>query len=386
MARRIDAVVAGHICLDIIPTFDAALGAGGFRPGALYKVGPAMRSTGGAVANTGLALHRLGISVALMGKVGDDLFGQDIQNIIRAQGEHLVAGMKVSPSETSSYSVVISPPGTDRTFLHCPGCNDTFTAADLNEEVLKQARLFHFGYPPLMRSMYQDGGAELIAMFKHVKELGLCTSLDMADPDPASEAGQVDWLELLKKVLPYVDVFMPSIEELLYMIDRPVWQRLMQKGHINVPQDITSAMLRDLSGRLIEMGAALVMIKLGAQGAYLRVSVDIERLRKMGRCCPFDILGWIGQEVAEPCFKANLVGTTGSGDCTIAGLLASVLRGLPPAEALPFAVAVGACSVEKADATSGVPHMVEVEQRIRAGWDRLPSTLAPLPMTIPTNV
>ena len=53
-------VVAGHICLDIIPTF--AQRAGGvaelFNPGALIEVGPVVLSTGGAVSNTGLALHK----------------------------------------------------------------------------------------------------------------------------------------------------------------------------------------------------------------------------------------------------------------------------------------------------------------------------------------
>ena len=384
MPRRIDAVVAGHICLDIFPAFDAGTGAGGLRPGALYKVGPALRSTGGAVANTGLALHRLGVAVALMGKVGDDPFGQDIQNLIRAEGEHLSAGMKVSPGETTSYTVVISPPGVDRTFLHCPGCNDTFTSADLNEAVLQGARLFHLGYPPLMRSMYQDGGAELVAMFQRVKAMGLGTSLDMADPDAGSEAGKVDWLALLTKVLPHVDIFVPSVEELLYMIDRPTWDRLMQKGRIDIAVDITPPMLRQLADRLIAMGTAVVMIKLGDQGAYMLVSTDIERIRKMGRCCPYDVLAWIGQEVIEPCFKARTVaGTTGSGDCTIAGLLAAVLRGIPPLEALPFAVAVGACSVEETDATSGVPHLLDVEQRIAAGWERLLSAIAPTRKSAP---
>jgi sugar/nucleoside kinase (ribokinase family) len=385
MPRRIDAVVAGHICLDIVPTFGPGAGAGGLRPGALYKVGPALRNAGGAVANTGLALHHLGVAVALMGKVGDDPFGHDIQSMIHAESEHLLAGMKVSPGQTTSYTVVISPPGVDRTLLHCPGCNDTFTFADLNEAVLQGARLFHFGYPPLMRSMYQDGGTELVAMFQRVKAMGLGTSLDMADPDAASEAGKVDWLSLLTRVLPHVDVFVPSIGELLYMLDRPTWDRLMQKGRIDVAADVTRTMLRELAGRLISMGTAVVMIKLGDQGAYMLVSNDIERIRKMGRCCPYDILAWIGQEVAEPCFKARAVAdTTGSGDCTIAGLLAAVLRGIAPQESLPFAVAVGACSVEEADAVSGVPHLLDVEQRIAAGWERLPSVIAPLPGAAPS--
>ena len=376
MAKRLDAVVAGHICLDIFPTFNESSAGAQLRPGALYNVGPALRATGGAVANTGLALHRLGMGVALMGKVGNDLFGNDILSILRAQGEHLVEAMKVSPGETSSYTIVISPPNIDRTFLHCPGCNDTFTAADLNEEILAQARLLHFGYPPLMRSMYHDGGEELARILQKAKNLDLGTSLDMAFPDPASPAGKVDWLKLLKRVMPLVDVFLPSIEELLFMLERPLWDQLMQKGHIHIAEDITVPLLQRLSQQLLDMGAAIVMIKLGDQGAYLRISPDIVRLKKLGKLCPSDILAWLGQEAAESCFKAHFAGTTGSGDCTIAGFLTALLRGVfSPQETLRFAVAVGACSVEKADATSGVPHMFQVEERIAKGWHRLPSAI-----------
>jgi hypothetical protein len=62
VGKTIDAVVAGHICLDVIP--DLATSQDGFeqrfRPGHLVEVGPAAIATGGAVSNTGLALHKLG--------------------------------------------------------------------------------------------------------------------------------------------------------------------------------------------------------------------------------------------------------------------------------------------------------------------------------------
>ena len=47
----------------------------------------------------------------------------------------------------------------DRSFLHCPGANDTFGPEDIDVERLAGVSLFHFGYPPLMRRMYSDGGA-----------------------------------------------------------------------------------------------------------------------------------------------------------------------------------------------------------------------------------
>ena len=56
-------VVAGHVCLDIIPAWDPAGGDVQSRmvSGALLNVGPATLSTGGAVSNVGIALHRLGV-------------------------------------------------------------------------------------------------------------------------------------------------------------------------------------------------------------------------------------------------------------------------------------------------------------------------------------
>ncbi|MFL5629506.1 MAG: carbohydrate kinase family protein, partial [Ktedonobacteraceae bacterium] len=62
-------VVAGHICLDIFPTFAEHTSASEMLvPGKLLNVGPAVLAVGGSVANTGLALHHLGVSTRLMGK------------------------------------------------------------------------------------------------------------------------------------------------------------------------------------------------------------------------------------------------------------------------------------------------------------------------------
>ena len=111
------------------------------------KVGPAIRSTGGAVANTGLALHRLGIGVRLVGKVGrDTLWGGDPNRSAAACAAELASGMIVSGRDISSYTVVISPPAVDRMFLHCPGANDTLMSRDVPESALADARLLHFGY------------------------------------------------------------------------------------------------------------------------------------------------------------------------------------------------------------------------------------------------
>ena len=222
-------VVAGHICLDIIPTFlshgeqDAAR----IEPGQLYLMGPAVCATGGVVSNTGLALHQLGIPTRLMGKVADDLFGAAVLDILRRFDPGLEEGMIVPPGENTSYSVVISPPGVDRAFLHCPGANDTFRASDVSLERLQEASLLHFGYPTLMEQFYSDGGRQMADLFGRVQGQGLITSLDMSLPDPQSPAGQVDWRDWLTHVLPTVDLYLPSIEETLFMLDRPRFDALL---------------------------------------------------------------------------------------------------------------------------------------------------------------
>jgi len=363
-------VVAGHVCLDLIPQL---AGRADVRPGRLAVIGPAAVSTGGAVANTGLALHRLGVPVRLVGKVGDDLFGRAVLDVLRGHGPHLADGMVVAIGETTSYSIVISPPGVDRSFLHCPGANDTFAAADVRPEALVGARFFHFGYPPLMRRMYEDGGRELRRLFDVARGAGLATSLDLCQPDPTSDAGRADWRRVLANALPVVDLFQPSIDELLYMLDRPAFDRLTGGEPLAAVVDLQR--LAAIAGELLDCGSAVVALKLGEHGLYVRTSADRGRIegfcRRAGQ--PDAVPAWLDRQVLSPCFRAaRVVGTTGSGDCTIAGLLAAVARGEGPVDAATAATAVGACNVEAADATGGVVPWAAVADRVRAGWDRLP--------------
>jgi len=179
LAERLSAIVAGHLCLDIIPRI-AGITPEAFRasfvPGHLIDVGPVALSTGGPVSNTGLALHRLGIPTQLMGKIGDDLFGQAVRELVAGHDPRLADDMVVDPQINTSYTVVINPPGVDRIFLHCPGANDTFSADDIHYELLRNARLFHFGYPPLMRLMFENHGAQLAELYRRARETGVTTS------------------------------------------------------------------------------------------------------------------------------------------------------------------------------------------------------------------
>jgi sugar/nucleoside kinase (ribokinase family) len=116
------------------------------------------------------------------------------------------------------------------------------------------------------------------------------------------------------------------------------------------------------------MGAAVVGLKLGDQGIYLRTTSDPARLHRLGKIVLSE--SWLNRELLAPAFQVATVGTTGAGDCAVAGFLAAVLRGLGPEDALTAAVGAGACNVEVADAISGIPTWDALQARIHAGWPR----------------
>lgn len=368
-----EAIVAGHICLDVFPTLSG--GSVEYKPGQTIEAGPVIFSTGGAVSNTGLALHKLGVSTGLMGKVGSDLFGQAILQIIESHGPGLSEGMVVAPEESSSYSIILSPPNADRMFIHAPGCNATFGADDVRYDLLKPVRLFHFGYPPLMERMYANNGAELVKIFQRVKAMGIITSLDLAIPDPNSTAGRADWHAILSATLPHVDVFLPSAEEILLMLHRPLFDQLAASAHNSRPlEQMGPEMFSELGQALLDMGTKIVGLKSGDRGLYLRTT-NARVLQKMGRGGVVDAENWSDRELWAPCFATQVAGTTGSGDTTIAGFLMGLLRGMTPEETLQAACAVGACNVEAVDALSGIRSWPETAERIAAGWPRLPIAL-----------
>ena len=366
----IEAIVAGHICLDIIPTLKGNTIT--FAPGRLIEAGRAVLATGGPVSNTGLALHKLGVRTRLMGKVGNDLFGQAILQVIRGYEPELATGMVVAPGEESSYSVIISPPGTDRVIIHAPGCNDTFQASDVYYDLLKNARLFHFGYPPLMANMYRNDGKELVALFQQAKATGVTTSLDLSLPEAESLAGRANWRTILAATLPYVDIFLPSIEELLLLLHRPLFEKFTAeaKGG-SIIEYIQPDVVSLLGKSLLDMGVSIVGIKMGHRGLYV-CTADAVTLAQMGHARPpVKFANWVSRELWSPCFATRVVGTTGSGDATIAGFLMGFLKGMTPEATLATACAVGACSVEAADALSGVRSWPETLERIANGWPRL---------------
>jgi len=371
--KKREAVVAGQVCLDLMPVFrtketnhiEEIL-----IPSSTVYVGKADIHAGGCVTNTGLAMKIFGTDVCLMAKVADDDFGKII---LRQYGERVsTENMIVSKGdEGTSYSMVIAPAGIDRIFLHCPGVNDNFDEDDLDYDLIGTAKLFHFGYPQAMRRMYINGGKELSDVFRRVKERDVTTSMDTSGLDPNSEAGKTDWREILQKVIPDIDIFVPSVEELCYMMDRDKFDEWTARANgKGIGSFIRREDVAPLAEELLSWGAKVLMIKCGAAGMYFAVNGKKE-LEKTGSDLRPLLTGWADTEHFEHSFRPKkILSATGAGDTCIAAFLTAMLRGYGWEKCLMYASATGAACLEAYDSLSGLLSFEELDKRIRDGWEK----------------
>lgn len=368
-SRPIDAVVAGYLGVDLTPGFSTTRTAVSFselfRPGKLIETEGLTLSPGGVVANTGLAMRRFGQRVELMGCVGCDALGDlTVACLAQAGVSH---GIRRNSRAGTAYGLVIAPPGMDRLFLEDPGCNRDFTAADLDYDVVGQSRLFHFGYPPLMQALWTNGGEELQKLLGQVRKRGTAISLDMALPDPDSPAGKADWQAILAATLPLVDIFVPSIEELLFMLEPKLYARFLSDA---MGGDVIAVIPPEVYGRLAErvlaMDVKVLLIKAGPRGAYLRTG-DMETLNASAALRLTDRIGrphgvWIPPFPVE---DGRFCNACGAGDCAVAGFLAALLNGLDFQEAGSYAMLAGRDNLYGQDAFSGIREWSEMTGEIQ---------------------
>ena len=316
--------VVGHLCVDIRPQL---LHPPTLEPGTLRQVGPATISLGGAVANTGRVLAVLGVPVVGWGAVGAD----DLGIIIRS---HLgrIAGFEFraqAVTADTSYTIVIEPPGTDRAFWNHPGSN---AQLELGAVSLSDIEVVHFGYPSLMPGVCADGGRGLVELFERATAQDVLTSLDLAWVDPASAAAQVDWPDLLRRVLPVTDVLCPSYDDLACIFD--------------LPARFDRVAAADVMERLLGWGAGMVMLTAGADGILLAAAgaARLESFASHG-LRPQE---WADMRLQVPARTLSRVTTTtGAGDAATAGLLFGLRSGLGPERAVGVAAAVAVAVIEQ---------------------------------------
>jgi sugar/nucleoside kinase (ribokinase family) len=309
------ATVAGHLCLDLTPAFAGAMPP----PGGLAQAGPLGLRLGGCVANTARALAALGADVRAAAVVGDDLLG-DAAAALLAAAPFRHASVRRAAIASTSYSVVLEPPGEDRRFLHHVGANAAF---DADDAPIDGADILHVGYPQLLPRLLHDRGAGLSALLARAQAAGVVTSVDFATTDPR-DAARYPWHEVVHRWAPLADVLSPSADDL--------WPAF---GH----RDPVA-----LADALVRAGVAVALVTAGRDGMWLRTASS-PRLRGGGKLLAALSDEWADRQLYAPASRLPAIRTAGAGDAATAGLLFALLAGLDPTVALRLVADVAASHV-----------------------------------------
>ncbi len=264
---------------------------------------------GGCAVNTGIGLARLGIKSGISARVGQDGFGNFLRERLSAEGVS-TTGLKVMAGErTSATAVMVSPDG-ERSFLHFLGANRNYSAADFNFKLFDDYRILHLAGILLTPSF---DGEPAASVMRRAKEAGLVTSLDTA----WDSTGR--WLKAVGPILPYTDLFLPSIEE-----------AKMLSG-LKDPEEIADFFLKT--------GVKVVALKMGSEGSYFKSSS--------------------GEKGFGSIYPVTVKDTTGAGDAFAAGFLAGYLQEWPLRRVTQLANAVGALAASEMGATEGIRSLAE---------------------------
>ena len=146
MSERFDVAALGELLIDFTENGASQQG------NPLFEANP-----GGAPCNVLAMLKKLGRSCAFIGKVGDDIFGRQLTETVREAGiatDALLVDKKVNT--TLAFVQTLAGGDRDFSFFRNPGADMMLRADELPEEMIRNARIFHFG----TLSMTHDGVRE----------------------------------------------------------------------------------------------------------------------------------------------------------------------------------------------------------------------------------
>ncbi len=268
--------------------------------------------TGGCAVNSGIALARIGLKPAIVGKIGDDGFGKFIYNVLVEEKVN-IDGLVVDPESSTSASVVLVDSSGERSFLHCLGSNAEFTDKDVDFNIIEKSKIVFIAGTMLMPNFDGEPCAKVL---KKSKEMGKYTALDTAWDSKGR------WMKVLKPCMKYIDLFMPSYEEAVQLSGK------------EDPEEIADVFLA--------MGVKIAVIKLGKGGCFIKD------------------LG--GQKYKIPTYTdIQPVDTTGAGDSFAAGFLTGIVNGWNLYDCGKFANAVGTHCIMAVGASTGIKSMEEIK-------------------------
>lgn len=279
---------------------------------------------GGAPANVAVAAARLGCSTAFIGKVGADSLGGYLRQVLEENGvDH--SGLQVGESATTMAIVSIDETG-ERSFRFLRGADCEMVPEDVDEKMAQNSRVLHFGSVSLTQGIARSA---TIFTARAAHRAGMLVSYD-PNYRPALWRTKRDALEWMSLPLPLVDIIKLSEEEL--------------------PLLTGSEDLEEGSRALEEQGIRLVMITLGAKGAFCR---------------------WQGESFTVPSVPAKVADTNGAGDTFMGAVLSRLCRrGEKPLEnlergeleeILAFANRAAAITCSRSGAIPAMPTLAEVE-------------------------
>lgn len=277
--------------------------------GRLVLVDDMRLHTGGCAANAAIGLARLGIAVEVIGKVGNDAFGDFLRS--QLEKHHVgTAGVRRDITTGTSATMVMVHPDGERSFVHYLGANAKLLPGDIDFGLIEKSAILHFAGFFVLPGM---DGPPSVALLQKTRAAGVTIFLDTV----WDAAGR--WMPLLAPCLPLIDYFVPSLAEA---------QKLTG---LERPEDVGRA--------LIDRGVGVVALKMGADGCLVMT-------RK-------------GEKIRIPAYRVSVVDATGAGDAFAAGFIAGVWLGWPLEQTARLANAVGALCVTEAGASGGIRSLPE---------------------------
>ncbi len=373
------AIIVGLLCLNMTPDLTALPEAqcqDFFQPSYLVQTDSVGYAPGGAVANIGLILHELGVPVRLIGKIGDDLFGHILQEQLRKIAPTLADDLVIDLSQPTGVTVLSNPPEGERSSFYHPGANNTFYASDLSREILERAHLFHFGGLSGMRSIYRGDGAELVSILARARRAGLSTSLGFELPGLSGPTAHLDGTAILENTLPLVDLFLPNVEALVFLLKREVYDQYAAEPQTGLIDVVAPEHLEEMANWVLARGVKALLVNLGKDGVYLRTASE-SIWQKCGRGLEHLDDRWHNRQIWAPGFVTTGTLSKTAGSAVHAGFLASVLQGAPPEQALRIAAGTSANWIETGSAIGTPGGWEHVGSQVESGWETLPLALAP---------
>jgi ribokinase len=269
---------------------------------------------GGKGANQAFAAARLGGRVNMLGQVGNDTHATWLKENLAGAGVN-VSGVLTDPAVSSGVAVIGIDGSGQNQIVVVPGSNGTFSVDRLSASAGALAGA------ALVLLQLEIPLETVAAAAWRAKEAGATVILD---PAPAHS--------LPSELLHSVDYLTPNETELAALTGGP----------IGAGQSRAEIAAR--AQRLRQLGAAKVLVKMGAAGALV-VSGTGEHF-------------W-------PAFAVEAVDSTAAGDAFNGAFAAALAEGRPEIEAGRFAAAAAGCSVTRRGAQPSMPSRAEVEALLK---------------------